>query len=371
MVPPALDASRQLRRRLTPLIRRAGTVPDADRYRKHFPATAHLWLLVLYGLSGLTSVRQLHAVLVADRALQRRLGLTQGLSLSQLARSSTSRPAACIELLVADLVATARRELPPDPAWRLVHKVTAVDSTFLALSLKLSPWAQHGGHVPGVRLQTSLALARQIPEALRLHRANLNDHQALKTQELAALRGWTLLIDLGYYGHQQFARLLAAGVHVLSRLHPQAVSRVTATRQVPGKPTPDGDVILADETITLGSPNNRRGAVLPGLRLMTSRNRHGVEQRIVTDRFDLTAAELTRLDRRRWQIELFFRFVKRQLGMLTPLGHSRAAVWLTILVAILTVLLLRLSAAAQPTTVSQLSWLRALGHALVLTLRSG
>lgn len=162
MVPPALACSRDVRHRLTPLIRRAGRVPGADRYRKHFPATAHLWLLVLYGLSGLPSLRQLHAVLLADRPLQRRLGLTQGLSLSQLARSSTSRPALCVEVMVTDLLATARRAGPPDAAWRLLHKVTAVDSTFLRLSLKLSPWAAHGQHPAGVRLQAALELARAI-----------------------------------------------------------------------------------------------------------------------------------------------------------------------------------------------------------------
>lgn len=160
MVPPAEACSRQVRRQLTPLIARAGALPGADRYRKHFPATAPLWLLVLHGLSGLPSLRQLHAVLLGDRRLQRRLGLPKGLSLSQLARSSTSRPALCLELLVTDLLATARRVAPSDPAWRLLRKVVVIDSTFLRLSLQLSPWATHGGHAAGLRLQTAFELAR-------------------------------------------------------------------------------------------------------------------------------------------------------------------------------------------------------------------
>lgn len=198
-----------------------------------------------------------------------------------------------------------------------------------------------------------------------------NDHDALWGLDLSPWQGWTLLIDLGYYGHRQFARLRAAGVHLLSRLHPQATYVVTATRRVGGKPTPDGDVLVADETITLGSPNNRRGAVIPNLRLITSRNRHGHLHRLVTDRFDLTAAELVRLYRKRWQIELFFRFVKRQLGTLAPLGHSRAAVWLTILVALITALLLALCEPTRPPTISRVSWLAALHATLITLLRGG
>lgn len=198
-----------------------------------------------------------------------------------------------------------------------------------------------------------------------------NDHDALGTLDLSVYRGWTLLLDLGYYGHRQFARLQTGGIHWLSLLHPQATYVVTATRQVGGKPTPAGDILVADETITLGSANNRRGAVIPGLRLITSRNPQAIIQRFVTDRFDLAAAEVVRLYRKRWQIELFFRFVKHHLGTQRPLGHSRAAVWLTIVVALLTAVLLAITAADRPPASSQLSWLAALRHTLLFLLRGG
>ncbi len=275
MIPATLGCSRHLRRLLTPAIRRAARTPGADRYRKHFPASAHLWLLVLHGLGVSPSLRQTYALLVTVPGLLGRLGLAQGLSFSQLARSSTSRPAACVETLLAELVGLARRHVAPDPAGRLLRKVQALDSTFLRLSLQFSPWSQHGRHRPGVRVHYTLDVARHVPRSLRLTLVDTNDHATLTTWELEALRGWTVLVDLGYYGHRQFARLRAAGVSFLSRLHQQAAYRVTAARAVVPKTTRDGDVVLADETITLGSPNNRRGAVLPDVRLITSRNRHG------------------------------------------------------------------------------------------------
>ncbi len=371
MIPAVSASSRQVRRLLAPSIRRAARTPGANRYRKHFPTAAHLWILLLHGLSAAPSLRQTYAMLGTVPGLFARLGLGQGISFSQLARSSTSRPSACAEALLADVIAQAQRAVVPDRSWRILRRVQLIDSTFLRLSVKLSPWSQHKGFTPGVRVQTRVDLARQMPTGLRLHLVDTNDHAALRSEDLAPLRGWTVLIDLGYYGHRQFARLRGAGVSFRSWLHPQAVYQVTAVRAVSPTPTRDGDLVLSDETITLGSANNRAGTVLPGIRLIRSRNRAGRAQAFITDRFDLTAPELVRLYRYRWQIELFFRFLKHQLGLTTPLGQSRAAVWLTVVLAAIIVLVLALTETERPAAMSRIAWLRGLGVALQTMRRGG
>ena len=365
MIPALPGSGRSLRRLVTPRLQRAAATPGADRYRKHFPATAHLWILLIHGLLASPSLRATYALLSGLDRLPA-LGLRQGLSFSQLARSSTSRPSACVEGLFDDLVRQAHRQVIPDVHWRLLRKVQAFDSTFLRLSGKLSPWSQHGGATPGLRVQTAFDVSRALPTRLWLTRTATNDHDALAEADLTPWRGWTVLLDLGYYGHRQFQRLQAAQVSFVSRLQPQAVWQVTATRSVPVKPTPEGDLVLSDETITLGSPTNRRGAVLPGLRLVRSRNRHGEEHAFVTDRFDLTAAEIVRLYRLRWRIELFFRFLKCQLGLLPLLGRSEAAVWLSVLVAAIVAILLLLLTAERPAGASREAWAHLLGLALLI-----
>lgn len=358
---PAPGLGRRLRGLLTPFVDRAAATPGADRYRKRFPLRAHVWILLIHVLDGAGSLRQTHARLDATGFAG--LGLPDGISLSQLARSSTSRDPAGVERLFADLVAAARGNADPD--WRRLTRVQAVDGSFLALSAKLSPWSRHRGHAPGVRLQAGLDLAGPIPADLRLTMADTHDTTALRARDLGALAGWTLLIDLGYYGHRLFAELRAAGVSFVCRLHPQAAFTVTADHPVPPITTPDGDVVLADRTIALGSPNNRAGAVLPGMRLVTSRNPRGEEQRFVTDRFDLAAADVVALYRKRWQIELFFRWLKHQLGLLRPLGHSRQAVWLGVLIAAIVALLLMLLATDRPRGVSRVAFARALAARLL------
>ena len=364
MIPPATRCGRRLRRRLRPLVARAAATPGADHYRKHFPAAAHLWILLFHVLDGADSLRQTHSRLAAVPRVFRRLGLRQGISRSQLARSSTSRDPACFARLLTDVVALARPLVARDPAWQALAKVQAVDSTFLRLTAKLSPWSRAGGHVPGVRLHVGLDLAGAIPAALQLSRPSLHDAAAFDRRDLAPLAGWTLLMDLGYYGHARFARLREAGVSFICPLQAQASYRITAEHPVTATPTAKGDVVVADQEITLGSPHNRTGAVLPKLRLVTSQNAAGVVRRFVTDRWDPTAAEVVTLYRKRWQIELFFRWLKYQLALTHPFGASQEAVWLTVLVCAIVAVLLLLIEAERPPAQSHIEWLRGVAAAV-------
>lgn len=178
-------------------------------------------------------------------------------------------------------------------------------------------------------------------------------------------------MDGGYYGHRDFAALRNAGVSWICPLNAQARVAVTADHQGPWSPTDAGDTVLADQTITLGSPNNRNGAVLEAMRLITSRNAAGVIHHTVTDRHDLSPTDILLLYRKRWQIELFFRFLKHQLGVLQTLGTSRQAVVLTLLLAAIVALLAMLLATARPDHITTIAWVSMLGQALLLMILRG
>lgn len=353
MVPVPL--SRRLRRVLATPLAQAAAVPGADRYRKHFTAAAHLRLLVWHALSASPSLRQTHARAAADPTIWAGLGLPSGgVSRSELARSTHSRPLACVATLF-----TALRDRVAVPRGDPVH---IVDSSFIGLSAKLCPWSVHGGHAPGVRVHTGFDLGRAIPTHLRLSKTNVPDITAWREREWAELRGWTVLMDGGYYSHADFRDLRGHGVSWVCPLNAQARVAVTAERYGPWPITDAGDTIVADQAITLGSPNNRNGAVLPNLRLVTSRSREGAEHRTVTDRFDLRADEVVALYRRRWQIELFFRWLKLELGVLHPLGMTEQAVTITLLLAAIVAVLAVLLTEARPDHITDIAWVVSLGE---------
>jgi len=359
-------------RALRPALAASARRCRADHYRKHFDHFAHAVVLLYHGLAGHASLRTSYATFPTAPGLVALAGLATadperlGISFSQLADSSRSRPAALLSGLVPTLVARVRAA-GVRPGRAVPAELRVLDSTFLRLALGCAPWlpAKGGKDQPGVRVQTLYAPAADLPEHWLVTDTRSNDCQGLDAlllddpTRLADLAGCTLGIDLGYYSHARFVRLRAAGVHFVSRLHPQAHWRIEADQPVQ-LPLPGWDcgriAIVADQRITLGSPNNRAGAVLPGLRLVTAEvaptaraRRAGAEAttyRLVTDRSDLSAAAVVQLYLWRWEIELFFRWLKHQVRLPRWLGYSRNAVELTVALAMVAHLLLVLAARA-------------------------
>ena len=243
----------------------------------------------------------------------------------------------------------------------LLGSLVIQDSTFLRLSLRLAGWLPplRRPECSGVRVQVWLHPSRDLPEVVELTSVKINDRGSWNRTvlgdpaRLATLVGQTLVVDLGYYSHVGFQRLFAAGVHLVTRLYPKTTVTVEADCPIQ-PPLPDADggriTVVADQRVTLGSPNNHTSVVLPGLRLVTAdvtpraktghRSPTPRRYEIVTDRWDLTAAEVVQVYLWRWQIELFLRWLKGQLHLPRLLGYSENAVelsvWLAILVHLLT-----------------------------------
>jgi hypothetical protein len=385
--------NRQVRRflagelsRLRPIVAKSAAETKADRYRKHFRAFSHACLLIFHGLSQGESLSQSYAAYPACPGLVALSGLARpstepngelgvgladsldpadqrlGVSYSHFAASNSTRPAAFLAGVIPALVLRVRQagqlaaaSFPPE-----LH---LFDSTFLRLSLVLAPWLPNNGpsDIPGVRLHIQYAPTLDLPEHILVSDSHTTDRKGFDQAilddplRLACLRGQTLAIDLGYYGHKRFERLLAALVHFVSRLHPEASFQVEEDRPIqqplPGL-YPERISVLSDQRITLGSSANSQGAVLSGLRLVTAevaplakaarRGAKTVRYQIITDRWNLSAADVVQLYLWRWQIELFLRWLKSHVHLPRLLGYSRNAValtvWLAVVVHLLTVL---------------------------------
>jgi hypothetical protein len=366
MLAPASQRAtpQRLRRTLQPALDQAAALPGMDRYRKVFPALAHLWILVLHVLEGSPSLRQTHARLRVREHLWQTWGMLRFVSRCQLTRSTTSRPLDGALHLFSALFAQAQRRPVQDPDLRLLLRLEAVDSTFIRLSEKLAPWSKHGKAAAGLFVQCGFDLARSLPTWLELHGREANDRGSLAKRDLSGLQGWTLIFDKGYYAHTLFARLLEAQVDFITRRYEPAVYAVRQAWSVTHVPLSSGERLLADLLIDLGSPNNRTSTVVRGVRLIQYYAPNGELHELLTSRLDLTAGELVQLYRKRWRVpsgrELFFRFLKRQLGMIRPLGYSREALRLTVLIVAIVAVLLVLVEPQRPADETRVAWARAL-----------
>ena len=358
---------------LAPAVGVSAAACRSERYRKHFDAFQHTCLLLFHGLSGHTSLRQSYAsfadcrglVALADLAVDgddERLGV----SFSQVAASNSSRPAAFLSGLIPALVTQVRQGAPRGDL-ALPADLTLIDATVLRLSVKLAPWLtqKSGWRRPtGVRVQTQYAPAWDLPEHVVVSTAT-NDYRGLDElvlddpQHLMALRGHTLVVDLGYYCHRRFARLAEAGVHWVTRRLPAATVTVVASEPVQAslpELAPPRITVLSDQRVTLGSGNNRAGAVLGNVRLVAAQvvplpaaarlGKGPVVYEVLTDRWDLTATDVVQLYLWRWQIELFFRWLKSHVHLTQLLGYSQNAVELSVALALIVHLLTLLAAQA-------------------------
>lgn len=362
---PQRSSPQRLRRRLQPLVAEAAAQPGMDRYRKAFPALAHLWILVLHVLEGSPSLRQTHARLRLRERLWRAWGMGRFISRSQLTRSTTSRPVDGAVHLWQALVSQAYGRPVSDPDMRLLLHLEALDSTFIRLSAQLAPWAKHVHSAAGQFVQCGFDLARGLPVWLALHGREANDREALRQRDLSGLAGWTVILDKGYYAHKRLADLRKAGVDFITRRYEPARYLILHSWDVPHVPLRTGERLLGDHLIDLGSPNNRTSTVVRRVRLIQYEMPDGKVHEVLTSRLDLSASELIQLYRKRWQIELFFRFLKRQLGMIRPLGYSREALWLTVLIVAAVGVLLVLLDPHRPPDESRVAWAKAIAVLLV------
>jgi len=352
-------------RRLQRSIDRSAATCHADRYRKHFHSFSHAYFLLYHGLSGGESLHQTYDVFVESPDLANRAGFSVldeerlSVSFSQLADSNTSRPATFLSGLISELVAEVQASGQTD-ALPMPMDLRVLDSTFLRISMKLAPWASRSTRSTrksGVRVQLKYMPALDLPECF-LVTTDPNDCNGMDElilgdpERLAALRDQTLVVDLGYYAHRRLATLLLAGVHWVTRRNLQAKIQVEADSPVQRPLDGIGGqriTVLSDQRVTVGSSNNRYGKVLHGLRLVKARveplpkaARQGAEPvvyELLTDRWDLEAAEVVQLYLWRWQIELFFRWLKSHIHLLRLLGYSRNAVELTVALSIVVHLL--------------------------------
>jgi Transposase DDE domain len=356
---------------LGPVVEASARACRAEHGRKHFTSYQQVCLLVFHGLTGRGSLRQSYEQFAACTGLVAASGLgvagdaeRLGVSYAQLAASNGTRPAALLVGVIQHLVARLRRAGADRPAGDpLLGSLVIQDSTFLRLSLRLAGWLPMLGRpeVSGVRVQLWLHPRLDLPEVVDLTTVKLNDRQSWDRSvlgdpaRLAALAGRTLVVDLGYYRHTAFRDLLAAGVHLVPRRYPSTIVTVEADRPIqPPLPDVDGGriAVVADQRVTLGTPATRTGVVLTGWRLVTAdvtplakaghRSPRPRRYEILTDRWDLTAAEVVQVYLWRWQIELFLRWLKGQLHLPRLLGYSQNAVelsvWLAVLVHLLTLL---------------------------------
>lgn len=304
---------------------------------------------LLYGqLAGTASLRALVADFASHASKLYHLG-TSEVSRSTLADANAQRPCAVFAGLLAELMSRCEQRL----GRQLADAVYLIDSTGFRLSSLSADWARFTAGVSGAKLHIVYNPDTARPSFAEVTAANVNDITVAKVMPITP--GATYVFDLGYYDYGWWAKLDTAGCRIVTRLKVNTPLAVVADN-----PLPVGSPILCDRIgyLPARQARSRNNPFQDPVRELRVPTESGKILRIVTNDLDAPADEIAELYKRRWQIELFFRWVKHALKIRHFFGTSENAVRIQIAVALIAFLLLRMAHSLQNSVPSLLGFTR-------------
>src|SRR6266581_3550010 len=279
------------------------------------------------------SLRDIEACLRAQQTKLYHLGIRGQVSRNTLAHANSVRDWR-IYADFAQVLITRARALSADDSFggELAQTVYALDATAVDLCLALFPWAKFRKHKGAVKLHALLDLRGSIPTVViithgKVHEVNILD-------QLSFEAGAFYVMDRGYL---DFARLYK--LHLASAFFVTRARKRFDFQRLYSQPVDRATGVICDQIITLVNPVPRKGfpEKLRRIRYFDSQK----NQRLVflTNNFSLPSLTIAQLYRSRWQVELFFKWIKQHLRIKKFYGTSENAlktqIWIAISVYVL------------------------------------
>lgn len=310
---------------------------DADALARKLDTKRHL-IALLYGqFSGATSLREIVTAMESHETRLYHLGAAP-VKRSTVSDANTKRPWQVFSDLFGAMLMQADRGLRRAAG----DAVRLIDSTSVRLSSLSADWATFSAGVCGVKAHIMYDPNADRPIYFAVTPSNVNDITAAKVMPIEA--GATYAFDLGFYDYGWWARLDDAGCRFVTRL-----KKNTPLTVVHENPVAEDGNILSDRIGYLPQrlANSRKNPLQVPVRELRVIIDSGKVLRIVTNDLDAPAQEIADLYKLRWQIELFFRWIKQTLRIKRFIGVSENAVRIQIAVALIAFLILRMAQAAQ------------------------
>lgn len=276
---------------------------------------------------GWESLRRIQEEIAADDSLRDEFGCT--ISASQLSRRIDDVPSCIIEALFHALLSrihqtAARQKKFPS------NKLCIVDSTNLRLPHKMADWTYVTKHRSGVKVHTRLVVLNDgscLPDRVVPSTGNVSDYEG--SDLLVVDPDATYLMDRGYVSYRRIDKWLEQKSRFVMRInHHHLVKQVLEEYGT----DPQDPSLFRDAIVYLGG--TFRSMKYP-VRLVEFQDDKGRMYRVVTSRFELSAREVADLYRQRWQIELFFKWMKQHLHFAKLYSCKPQAVWNHILLAMI------------------------------------
>jgi hypothetical protein len=303
---------------------------QGDKYIKSFSCWNQL-LIMMYGqLSGCESLRELVCIVSAHTPKSYHLGFGKSIiTRSNLAKANANRDYKVFEEIAYKMISIAQRKRITKE-FEITGRFYAFDSTTIDLCLNLFWWASFRKTKGGIKIHTLYDVVTQIPAFLHITEAKVHDMNAM--DEIPYEPNAYYIFDRGYF---DLARL-----YTVNLIRSNFIIRERGHLQyeiVDGEDLLEySDNILCDQTIRLTGQQTRKK--YPGLlqRVVYYSTEHKRTFTYLTNSFEIKAGNLALLYKNRWQVELFFIWIKQHLHIKSFWGVTENAVRIQIFSAITT-----------------------------------
>lgn len=298
---------------------------SGDRYVKHFTCWNQLLVMMFGQLTNRESLRDLIVIIEAHRNKCYHLGFGKHVTKSNLAKANQNRDCRISEEYAYFLVAEARSKRITD-IFKLGGSVYAFDSTTINLCLSVFWWAKFRKRKGGIKIHTLYDIETQVPAFFHITEAAVNDVRAM--DEIPYEQGSYYIFDRGYNDFSRLYRITCTEsffvVRAKKNLQYKAVKwkrRLTEN-------------VLSDAVISLTGyyPSRRYPEKLRLVRYWDTEQER--EFAFLTNAFHLSSLQVAELYRNRWQVELFFKWLKQHLKIKKFWGTTENAVRIQIYSAI-------------------------------------
>ena len=300
---------------------------DGDKYVKHFTCWNQLLALMFGQLSNRESLRDLVIALDAHRSKCYHLGMGKNISRSSLARANQDRDYHIFEEYAYYLVNQAR-ETRTTNIFDLGGDVYAFDSTTIDLCLSVFWWAKFRRRKGGIKVHTLYDVETQIPAFFHITEASVHDSKVMK--EIPYEPGSYYIFDRAYNNFKMLYKIHQIGAYFVIRAKNNLQYKtIKWKRRLPRN-------VLSDLTIRLTGfyPKQYYPGVIRLVRYWDEQQER--EFIFLTNATHLSALQVADLYKNRWQVELFFKWLKQHLKIRKFWGTTENAVRIQIYAAICT-----------------------------------
>jgi hypothetical protein len=274
------------------------------------------------------SLRDIEASLRAQSAKLYHLGIRGNIARNTLANANATRDWRIYARFAERLIGTARCLYAEEPfGVDLAETVYALDATTIDLCLSVFPWAPFRSTKAAVKLHTLLDLRGNIPSFIHISDGKMHEVNALDL--LLPEPGAYYVMDRGYLDFERLYRLHEAGSFFVTR----GKANLRAERRY-SHPVDRSSGLICDQTVILSGYYSHKGFPVPLRRIKYRDPKTDKRLIFLTNQFNLPALSIADLYRCRWQVELFFKWIKQHLRIKAFFGTSENAVKTQIWIAI-------------------------------------